>query len=97
MLKPISEECELRRLQRALLVIEGLTFVNDPLMFDNKESLEEIRKRFSDMNDELYIIAHSALDMCKGHENWLSKIEQLEVTLNSLGIVNIEKVLEKKE
>ena len=84
MVNSIHECGRLERLERALLVIEGLTYLQseeDPFV------------------SQIYCITHAALGFCgaKDHHDktWLDIIPKLEQELKERKIIDVEKVLSK--
>lgn len=75
----------IERLERALLVIEGLTYLHPDL--EDK------------LNGQIYTIAHGILGFCKGcsDDKAISEIEKAEKLLKELNIVDVEQVLFQKK
>ena len=77
-MKSIMECDRTERLERALLVIDGLC-------------LEEIDVDTKLIN-QIYRVAHSALGACKNpHESWVSEIDELQEGLKKARIVDCDK------
>lgn len=71
------------RLERALLAIEGLTYLC--------ERIEE-----DPFSSKVYMIAHAATARCKTrHEDWLKEIENIEELCFKSNIMNVKKILER--
>lgn len=86
-MKPIHECDRLEVLERALLAIEGLTYLVDEMT--SKEQNEKI-------NERVYCIAHAATAFCKAnHKDWLNLIEETENTLREANIVDVGDVLNR--
>jgi len=81
MLMPIDSADRIERLERALLAIEGLTYLHPDL--EDK------------LNGQIYTIAHAALGFCQGckERKNLFVIEDAEKALKELNIVDVERVL----
>ncbi len=79
------KQCDrLERLERALLVIEGLYLASD---LDG-----------TPFADEVYEVAHAALGMCGNpHMDWLEHIDQLQDDLKDARIVDIDKIIEERQ
>ena len=80
-------ECDrVERLERALLVLEGLTFLQE---HDETPFVSEV-----------YQIAHAALGFCgaKDHHDktWLGAIPKWEEILKEKKVINVEKVLNER-
>ena len=86
MLINIRQADRLEQLERALLAIEGLTYLHPDL--EDK------------LNGQIYTIAHGALGFCHGcnkHGNkMLDSIEEAENALKELNIVDVERVLAER-
>ena len=82
---PIHDADRIERLERALLAIEGLTYLHPDL--EDK------------LNGQIYRIAHGALGFCQGcashgiGDKMFSSIEEVEKTLKELNVVDVERVL----
>lgn len=76
---PIRDADRLEKLERALLAIEGLTYLHPDL--EDK------------LNGQIYTIAHSVLGFCESCSDRLSTLEEAEVALKELNIIDIERVL----
>jgi hypothetical protein len=76
----------IERLERALLAIEGLTYLHPDLE--------------DELNGQIYSIAHGALGFCKGctsHGNkMLSEVERAEKALKDLNIMDAERILAER-
>jgi hypothetical protein len=86
--EPIRESSRVRRLERALLALEGATY----LVNDLYQPTEEQYKTFV---TQVYMISHSALGMCGGcgdDSRWLEKIEELESVLKTMNILDVGKI-----
>lgn len=100
-MEPIQQAIPMRRLQRALLVLEGLTYMEDDrLFFDNAQKSAEPFKENKFVSD-VYCIAHAALGMCGAREHhdeqWLGKIEEYEKMLKEAGIIDVEESLKSQK
>lgn len=74
-------ECDrLERLERALLVLEGLTYLQD----DEDPFATEV-----------YEIAHAALGFCCSPKEWLNLISKHEDELKKANIMDVEKILNR--
>jgi len=72
------------RLERALLVIEGLYLAADG---DG-----------GPFADQVYEVAHAALGMCGNpHMDWLEQIDNLQDELKAANIVDIDKHIEEQK
>lgn len=105
-MEPIRESSRERRIERALLVIEGLTYLHDDLVRKPDVELADgtivhggyEEKGFS---SQAYRIAHAALGHCSAHDlekhdgcnAWLEEIEEAEKALKELNIMDVEKIL----
>lgn len=81
-------DCDrLERLERALLVLEGLTFLQEDDAEDSFSSL-------------VYQIAHTALGFCgaKDHHDkaWLDIIPYLENKLKEAKLINVERIINER-
>jgi hypothetical protein len=94
-MEPIRQSSRERRLERALLVIEGLTYLYD----DAEEQPDGSYK--TGLPSQVYRIAHAALAYCcasddskhDGCNAWLDEIEEAEKALKELNILNVEKIV----
>jgi hypothetical protein len=88
MLIDIHQADRIERLERALLAIEGLTYLHPDL--EDK------------LNGQIYTIAHGALGFCHGcakhgtDDKMLSSIEEAEKALKELNIMDVERVLAER-
>lgn len=88
MLMNIQQADRLERLERALLAIEGLTYLHPDL--EDK------------LNGQIYTIAHGALGFCRGcashgtDNKMLLEIEEAEKALKELNIMDVERVLAER-
>lgn len=87
MLINIHQADRIERLERALLAIEGLTYLHPDL--EDK------------LNGQIYSIAHAALGFCEGckkgnEEKTLSRIEEAEKALKELNIMDAERILSER-
>jgi beta-N-acetylglucosaminidase len=83
-MEPIHTCNRIERLERALLVLEGLTFLQDE------------QNKFA---NDVYMIAHSALGFCteKSHiADWLKLVPKYEIELKEANIINVEEILNKE-
>jgi acetylornithine/succinyldiaminopimelate/putrescine aminotransferase len=79
-MKPIAMADKIELLHRALIAIEGLTYLD--------------RELNHNILDEIYNIAHVATGHCKAeHLDWLTKIEQAEECLKKNKICDPEQLL----
>ena len=89
-MEPIAASSRQRRLERALVVLEGLTYFVDEETNVDPIDAEKLREFVS----QVYRIAHSALGHCKGctfDSVWLNDIEKAEKTLTESNILDVDK------
>jgi hypothetical protein len=97
-MESIVETSELLRLKRAMLVIEGLTYIRDnenTFLTIKNSGVEEVLRNFNTFVSEIYKISHCArfnTTSCY-HEDWLIQIEKWEIILKELNIIDVEKYL----
>lgn len=94
-MESILESSQERRIKRALLVVEGLTFLYDDIqtyLVAKNEGVDALRASFNKFVSEVYCIAHAALPDkdCGVHYDWLLTIEQHEALLKKMNIVDVE-------
>lgn len=85
-MKPIQKCSWEERLERALLVIEGLAMHDVDLM-----EIAYLRK----VMEQIYMVAHAGSGKCceGGNGNpWLSKIDEIAKSLQENGFIDVEKI-----
>lgn len=84
MVSSVKQCGRMERLERALLVIEGLYLAAD---MDGDP-----------FADQVYEVAHAALGMCGNpHEDWLELIDRLQDDLKDANIVDVDKHIEEHQ
>lgn len=101
-MESILKSTKIRRLQRGMLVLEGITFLTDDVLtIDNakKKGIDEVAERFRDFINQVYRISHAALgdlhECHKHHEGWLIEIENLEKLLEHCQICKADRIFEE--
>ncbi len=102
MLESIHNSSPERLMKRALLVLEGLSFMNDELtttLILKNGGQEKLRKAYDSFCTDVYIISHIAVKpkCAHNHPDWFENIERLEKCLKELRIVDVEKCLNELE
>ena len=86
MAKP-TRECSQEEIRtRALLVLDGLTYFQEDIMWNiPKTPIEHFVH-------DVYMIAHAATGHCKGdHDDWLDLIDERAKQLKEANICNLQK------
>jgi len=103
-MKSIRKETRLRRIERAMLVIEGLVieecsdhFTSNgkaPAGWTETKYIAHLQRIVSD----IYCIAHASTGLCceGGNSKWIDMIPRLERALKKLGLIDVAKCLKGK-
>lgn len=95
-MESILQSTEIRRLKRALFVLEGLTYLSDDdVLFARvkSESAEKVCERFEGFVNSVYKITHAATCHCTDYNDWLLEIEKWEEILLRLNILDTSKYM----
>jgi len=77
-----------RKMEKALLVIDGLSYLAEG---DDPKTLKALI-------DEIYMISHAASGHCGNpHEDWLAIMEDAIVRLKEMNIVDVDKTLNNED